>query len=193
MATQLGISAWQPLQFHRSVSKVGKNSYERWQRICLEACKQSGAAWLPELLPLEKPEEVAPKTQEVPAPTKPLEKTDALEIELLRSTLPQFDPNKDDVYDRDIDELGFSLYEGSKDNLGKHAMTRIEAGRKAVRMAKKITSKVFSIKSEAKAVKAQQSDQGITKRVLNRESEKLDPDKMSLEEKEKWLKDNGHW
>jgi 16S rRNA (uracil1498-N3)-methyltransferase len=59
MATQLGISAWQPLQCHRSVSKVGKNSYERWQRICLEACKQSGAAWLPELLPIEKPEEVA--------------------------------------------------------------------------------------------------------------------------------------
>ena len=59
MATQLGISAWQPLQCHRSVSKLGKNSYERWQRICLEACKQSGAAWLPELLPVEKPEVIA--------------------------------------------------------------------------------------------------------------------------------------
>jgi 16S rRNA (uracil1498-N3)-methyltransferase len=59
MATQLGISAWQPLQCHRSVSKLGKNSYERWQRICLEACKQSGTAWLPELFPIDKPEEVA--------------------------------------------------------------------------------------------------------------------------------------
>ena len=59
MAIQLGISAWQPLLCHRSVSKVGKNSYERWQRICLEACKQSGAAWLPELLPAEKPDDVA--------------------------------------------------------------------------------------------------------------------------------------
>ena len=59
MATQLGISAWQPLQCQRSVSKPGKNSYERWQRICLEACKQSGAAWLPQLLPVEKPQEVA--------------------------------------------------------------------------------------------------------------------------------------
>ncbi|MCK5360916.1 MAG: 16S rRNA (uracil(1498)-N(3))-methyltransferase [Gammaproteobacteria bacterium] len=58
MATQLGISAWQPLQCHRSVTKLGKNSYERWQRICLEACKQSGAAWLPQLLPVEKPEDV---------------------------------------------------------------------------------------------------------------------------------------
>jgi len=59
MANQLGISAWQPLQCHRSVSKVGKNSYDRWQRICLEACKQSGAAWLPELLPVAIPEEIA--------------------------------------------------------------------------------------------------------------------------------------
>ena len=59
MATQLGISAWQPLQCDRSVSKVGKNSYQRWQRICLEACKQSGSAWLPELLPAAKPEDVA--------------------------------------------------------------------------------------------------------------------------------------
>lgn len=59
MATQLGISAWQPLQCHRSVSKVGKNSFERWQRICLEACKQSGTAWLPHLLPVAKPEDVA--------------------------------------------------------------------------------------------------------------------------------------
>ena len=50
MATQLGISAWQPLLCDRSVSKVGKNSYQRWQRICLEACKQSGSAWLPQLL-----------------------------------------------------------------------------------------------------------------------------------------------
>jgi len=59
MATQLGISAWQPLLCQRSVSKVGKNSFERWQRICLEACKQCGSAWLPKLLPLAKPEDVA--------------------------------------------------------------------------------------------------------------------------------------
>lgn len=61
MATQLGISAWQPLLCDRSVSNVGKNSYQRWQRICLEACKQSGSAWLPELLQAAKPENVASK------------------------------------------------------------------------------------------------------------------------------------
>lgn len=58
MATQLGFSAWQPLLCQRSVSKVGKNSFERWQRICLEACKQSGSAWLPELLAPARPEDV---------------------------------------------------------------------------------------------------------------------------------------
>ncbi len=58
MVTQLGIRAWQPLLCQRSVSKVGKNSFERWQRICLEACKQSRAAWLPVLLAPAKPEEV---------------------------------------------------------------------------------------------------------------------------------------
>ena len=58
MATQLGISAWQPLACERSVSKVGKNSYQRWQRVCLESCKQSGSAWLPQLLPVATPEDV---------------------------------------------------------------------------------------------------------------------------------------
>jgi len=61
MATQIGISAWQPLLCQRSVSKPGKNSTERWQRIFLEACKQCGSAWLPELLPAAKPEDVVRK------------------------------------------------------------------------------------------------------------------------------------
>ncbi len=130
-----------------------------------------------------------------PQPTqalKPTEKTDALEMELLRTTLPQFNPDHSD-YSREIDELGYALYEGSKDPKGNHSMTRIEAGRRAVAMTKKITSAVVEIKSEAKTVKAQQSDQGITNRVLNRDSAKVDPNKMTLEEKEEWLKGQGLW
>jgi len=122
----------------------------------------------------------------------PVNKQDALEIELLRSTLPQFNPESDQ-YDRDLDELGFSLYEASKDTLGNYLMTRAEAGRKAVSMANKITSKVAEVKLEAKSVKAQQSDQGITNRVLNREGAQLDPEKMTLAEKEEWLKANDLW
>ncbi len=127
-----------------------------------------------------------------PIQTGPINKADALEVELLRSTLPQFNPESD-TYSREIDELGYSLYEGSKDPQGNYLMTRLEAGRKALAMAKKITSKVAEMKIEAKSVKAQQSDQGITNRVLNREGTKLDPTKMTLEEKEEWLKAEGLW
>lgn len=127
-----------------------------------------------------------------PVPTIPANKQDALEIELLRSTMPQFNPESDQ-YDQDLDELGFSLYEGSKDLAGNYTITRAEAGRKAISMAKKITSKIADAKIEAKTAKAQQSDQGITNRVLNRESAQVDPEKMTLEEKEEWLKANGLW
>jgi hypothetical protein len=125
-------------------------------------------------------------------PPQPINKTDAIEVELLRTTLPQFNPESPE-YSKDIDELGFSIYEGSKDTKGNYTITRLEAARKALNMAKKITSKVAEIKLEARTVKAQQSDQGITNRVLNREGAKLDPNKMSLEEKEEWLKANNQW
>jgi hypothetical protein len=124
--------------------------------------------------------------------TEPLNKADALEIELLRSTLPQFNPESTE-YSRDIDELGFSIYESSRDKKGNYTMTRLEAGRKAMTLARNLTSKVVESKTEARTVKAQQSDQGITTRVLKRDQGELDPDKMSLEEKEAWLKANNLW
>ncbi len=130
-------------------------------------------------------------TQTAPQQAPP-NKADALEIELLRSTIPQFNPDSSD-YSRELDELGYSLYEGAKDRFGRYSITRLEAGRKALQMAKKITSKVAEMKTEAKTVKALQSDQGITNRVLNREGAKVDPEKMTLEEKEEWLKANGYW
>jgi len=136
---------------------------------------------------VEKPFVPEPKTA-----YKPTDKADALEMELLRTTLPQFNPDHSD-YSREVDELGYALYEGSKDSKGNHTMTRIEAGRRAIAMSKKITSKAVEIRSEARTVKAQQSDQGITNRVLNRDSAKVDPDKMTLEEKEEWLKSQGLW
>jgi len=127
-----------------------------------------------------------------PKRTGPINKQDSLEIELLRSTLPQFNPEHPE-YSRDVDEMGFSIYEGSKNPKGEYSMTRIEAGRRALSMAKRITSRVAEIKNEARSVKAQQSDQGITNRVLNREGAQLDPNKMTLEEKEEWLKANDLW
>jgi hypothetical protein len=136
--------------------------------------------------PKEAPKVIEPN-QVPPQQSKPLDKADALEIELLRSTIPQFNPESDQ-YDRDIDEMGFDIYQAAKGQ-----MTRLEAGRKALERAKKITSKVADIKSEARTVKAQQSDQGITSRVLTREGTTPDVEKMTLEEKEEWLKANGYW
>ena len=127
-----------------------------------------------------------------PIQAKPVNRQDALESELLRSTMPQFNADSDQ-YDRDLDELGFQIWEASKDATGNHSMTQLEAGRKAINMARKITSKVADVKLEAKSVKVSQSDQGITNRVLNREGAQLDPDKMTLEEKQEWLKANGEW
>jgi 16S rRNA (uracil1498-N3)-methyltransferase len=47
MATQLGMDSFTPLLCERAVVKPGANSLERWQRICLEACKQSRRVFLP--------------------------------------------------------------------------------------------------------------------------------------------------
>ncbi|MBI3545643.1 MAG: 16S rRNA (uracil(1498)-N(3))-methyltransferase [Gammaproteobacteria bacterium] len=47
MATQLGMTHFTPLLCERSVVKPGAASMERWQRICLEACKQSRRLHLP--------------------------------------------------------------------------------------------------------------------------------------------------
>ena len=129
---------------------------------------------------------VAPPPMPVREPIK-IDRADALETEFLKSTLPQFNPESEQ-YDRDLDEMGYEIYEASKGSL-----TRLEAARRALSRAKKITSKLADVKLEARSVKAQQSDQGITNRVLNRDETKVDPEKMSLEEKEEWLKAQGMW
>ncbi len=47
MATQLGMTHFTPLLCERSVVKPGAGSLQRWQRICLEACKQSRRLYFP--------------------------------------------------------------------------------------------------------------------------------------------------
>jgi 16S rRNA (uracil1498-N3)-methyltransferase len=51
MATQLGMTQFTPLVCERSVVQPGARSIERWQRICLEACKQSRRFYLPDIQP----------------------------------------------------------------------------------------------------------------------------------------------
>lgn len=47
MATQLGMARFTPLECERSVVRAPAGAKARWQRICLEACKQSRRAHLP--------------------------------------------------------------------------------------------------------------------------------------------------
>ncbi len=49
MATQLGVDVLTPLVCERSVSVARKGNRERWDRIVIEACKQSHRSWLPTL------------------------------------------------------------------------------------------------------------------------------------------------
>lgn len=52
MATQLGMSRFTPVAWQRSVNAPGERVFERWRRICLEACKQSRRVYLPEVAPI---------------------------------------------------------------------------------------------------------------------------------------------
>jgi 16S rRNA (uracil1498-N3)-methyltransferase len=58
-ATQLGMTDFTPLACEHSVVAPGPNSVPRWQRICLEACKQSRRAYLPRLHATRAPAELA--------------------------------------------------------------------------------------------------------------------------------------
>jgi len=47
MVTQLGVTDFTPVNFERSVSRVGAGSQDRWRRVLIESCKQSQQPWMP--------------------------------------------------------------------------------------------------------------------------------------------------
>lgn len=47
MCTQVGMTDFIPLACERSVTRAGDGAAARWQRVCVEACKQSRRAWIP--------------------------------------------------------------------------------------------------------------------------------------------------
>ena len=49
--TELGVAAIQPLITERSVAGASDHRRDKWRRATIEAAKQSGQAWLPELFP----------------------------------------------------------------------------------------------------------------------------------------------
>lgn len=117
---------------------------------------------------------------------QPPDKAEQLEVEMLKNTLPQFD-RESDQYDGELDALGVQIYQANP------GITRIEAARRAIKTANALTKRVADVQAAARTVKSSQSDQGITSRVVTRDSGTPDPATMSLQEMEEWLRANGQW
>lgn len=131
----------------------------------------------------------APQGQYVPptAPLKPVDRTEAIEVELLKGKMPEFDPESE-RYSPEIDALGGEIF---KANPG---ITRIEAARKAMNYAKNLNSKIADAQNEARAVKSSQADHGITNRVVSRTpSTDVPGENATLEEQEAYLRRTGQW
>jgi 16S rRNA (uracil1498-N3)-methyltransferase len=68
-ATELGVSAVVPLMSDRTLVQVDADApkVDRWRAIALEACKQSGNNWLPEIAPPEKARDYLSRLGERPS------------------------------------------------------------------------------------------------------------------------------
>lgn len=127
-----------------------------------------------------------PVRQEAVTFTQPSSPAADVETEVLFSKYPQFDPESGE-YSKGLDRLGSEIYRANP------GISRLRAARLAIERAKELTQDSAKIVAEARAVKSQQSDQGITSRVVSRGATQVNPDSMSLSEKEEWLKANGMW
>lgn len=114
------------------------------------------------------------------------DRTEALEVELLKTTLPQFNPDSPE-YDRTLDEMGSEIFRANP------GITRIEAAKRALKRASELTKTTAAIKAEARQVKSLQSDQGITSRVEKRVDNTPDINKMNDKELEAYLRSTGQW
>ena len=47
--TELGVAAFQPIETARSVAGASSHRVDKWQRTAIEAAKQAGLTWLPEI------------------------------------------------------------------------------------------------------------------------------------------------
>lgn len=121
-------------------------------------------------------------------PTPPIltDKTEILEVELLKDRMPQFDPESEH-YSPELDKLGFTYLQANP------GTSRIQAAKWALATAKSISSKQDGVRQEARLVKSLQSDAGITKSTVTRGSDTVDPSSMSLDDMEAYLKKTGGW
>lgn len=131
----------------------------------------------------------APLQDAISTSTQPLQapdRTEALEVELLKTTLPQFDQNSTE-YSKELDELGGEIYRANP------GITRIEAAKRAIKTAEKLSKTTAALKAEARQIKTIQADQGITSRVEKRADNTPDINSMDDKQLEAYLKSIGQW
>lgn len=128
------------------------------------------------------------QTQQQPSTEQPANQvgfTD-VETEVLYVAMPQFNPESDQ-YNRKLDSLGLQIFRANP------GITKIEAARRAIRTARELTADSAQVVAEARTIKSQQSDQGITSRVTSRQPKQVDIDSMNDQELEAYLRANGQW
>jgi hypothetical protein len=117
----------------------------------------------------------------------PIDRTIALEIELLRDRYPQFDPESKD-YSSTLDEMGAEILRANP------TITRIEAARRAINRAKELTEPYIVVKGDNQNLKKMSSDNGMQSRASRgAEQPQVDVNSMSISEMEAYLKKTGNW
>jgi len=119
--------------------------------------------------------------------SKPDTKADALEMELLYQKYPEFDPSSGQ-YSNTLDNLGY------KELKADSSITKLEAARRAITTARNLTNAIASERGKVINVKRQQAEGGMTGSSATRvRAESVNPDSMSTDEMEKYLKQSGNW
>lgn len=126
-------------------------------------------------------------TLNVPAiPRMPIDKAEALETELLFTQFPQFSPTNPD-YNEDLDKVAANIYQSSNGTI-----TKVEAARQAVTIAKNLQAKNTSIKEGTRVIKRQVSE-SVSAKGGQTVAPEINPDNMSADELETYLKANKMW
>lgn len=134
-------------------------------------------------------EQLAKASSQEPRTPVKVDRAEMLENELLFTKYPQFDPNNSD-YDQDLDDYAGDVYRASM--VGGRNITKLEAARKALDKMKKLSSKEASIREEARTIKKSMVE-SVTSKGGQRVESQSDPDNMSLDDMESYMKSHGAW
>lgn len=129
------------------------------------------------------------KGGKIPDTSIPVDKADLLEVKM---AYPQLNPKNLELYDQDLDEDAGIIWRAAHGNLSPMQAAE-QAIEKRAKLEKRIASQISGVKTEARLIKTQQSDRGITSKVISRSGTQPNPDQMSDKELEAFLKANGQW